>query len=78
VRSAAGDLALVYLPGPATATVRLDTLRPGGVGAAWIDPQTGAGTSIGRVSGLTASFSSPGGWADALLLLDARNNPLNR
>jgi hypothetical protein len=72
IRSTTGELGLVYLPASSTATVNLTTLARVSATATWIDPRTGAATAAGRASGTTASFRSPPGWVDALLLLEAR------
>lgn len=70
-RSATGDWALLYLSSSTTVVIRPDRMDAGGpVVACWIDPTTGARTEIGTVSGTgVATFSTPAGWADALLLL---------
>jgi hypothetical protein len=73
MRSAAGDLALVYLSSQAPVELNLSRLPAGKtIRATWIDPQTGVRTLIGELpaSG-TPRFSAPHGWLDALLLLEA-------
>jgi hypothetical protein len=43
------------------------------VEASWFDPTTGAKTGIGGFTNRgVQSFSTPAGWEDAVLLLEAR------
>jgi hypothetical protein len=71
LRSTAGDAILIYLSSPAAVSVRMDKITAAGsVEATWIDPRNGARTQTGTFPDKgTASFSPPGGWEDALLLL---------
>jgi len=72
--SRAGDWALVYLGGSAAVSVRMDALGAASeVEASWVAPTTGETMAAG-VFGSTATpgFSTPRGWDDALLLLEAR------
>jgi hypothetical protein len=66
-----GRWAMLYLAGPASFSVRLDKLA-GPADAFWIDPRTGGSQDAGRfVNTGVASFSTPDGWEDALLVLSA-------
>ena len=64
--------ALVYLTTGATVSVDLSRVAAGSpTTACWIDPASAARTEIGSVAGTgAASFSTPNGWEDALLLLE--------
>jgi hypothetical protein len=71
--SGAGDWALVYLGGSATVSVRMAGIGASDtVAASWIAPTTGERTPAGSspTTGLRR-FSTPAGWEDALLLLEA-------
>jgi len=72
-RSASGDWCLVYLGGPATVSVRMDGAWEGDtVRASWIAPTSSARESAGASAPAgTRRFSTPAGWEDALLLLEA-------
>ncbi len=66
-----GRWAMVYLADPASFSVRLDKLA-GPADATWIDPRTGGAQDAGRTANSgVASFSTPDGWEDALLVLSA-------
>ena len=68
-----GNLAVAYLPAAGTVAVHLSKITAAkSARATWIDPQSGTRTPIGvfATAGIQ-SFSSPPGWADALLLLEA-------
>lgn len=72
-RSANGEWALAYLSSNAPISLHLDKLTHGSeVEASWINPTTGAKTSLGRLpaTGVHA-FTPPADWQDALLLLTA-------
>jgi hypothetical protein len=73
LRSADGRTALVYAPSAGTFALNLDRVAASGrVSAVWIDPQTGFRAAVGEVPAVgTASFSTPHGWADSLLLLES-------
>jgi len=74
-RSAAGDWTLAYLASNNAARIRMDSVAAGDVvEASWIDPTTGARTSVGRFRNAgVRSFAPPAGWEDAVLLLEAKN-----
>jgi len=72
-RSVDGDGALVYLSSSTTVSVRMDTVSSGSaVDASWYSPTDGGTSFIGTFpnSG-TQTFSTPGGWEDAVLILQA-------
>jgi len=72
-QSVAGDWALVYLSGRCAASVRMDRIKTSEAAAAsWIDPRSGDRQRIGRFQYADVrEFSTPEGWEDALLLLEA-------
>lgn len=66
-----GRWAMVYLADPASVAVRLDKLATS-VDALWIDPRTGESQAARRFANTgVASFITPDGWEDALLVLSA-------
>jgi hypothetical protein len=73
-QSAAADWALVYLSGRCRSSVRMDRIKTSeAVAASWIDPRNGDRRRIGvfRYADVK-EFSTPEGWEDALLLLEAQ------
>ena len=75
-----GLWAMAYLGEDTTVEIRTDRIAPGRGGRAtrafWIDPRTGASAEGGRSpaggpEGAVRSFSTPSGWEDALLILEA-------
>jgi hypothetical protein len=82
MRSFRGDRALVYVSSQCTFWIHLDKIASKTVRATWISPTTGerrdAGTfETGNLNdkvfpeGKTTSFTVPGHWEDAVLLLEA-------
>jgi hypothetical protein len=74
-RSSDSSWILAYLPASASVSVRLDKITAADSAvASWVNPTTGSKQTIGtfRTAG-TRSFSSPVGWADAVLLVRAKN-----
>jgi hypothetical protein len=73
-RSRCGDWIIAYLSSPTTVSINMSKLTASDViGASWVDPVSGVLTEIGVFPNTgTRSFSSPGGWEDALLLLEGR------
>ena len=71
-RSPRGLWILAYLSGPATVSLHLDALCDGNAHATWVDPTRGDRLAAGKcaMSG-TQSFTSPEGWDDAVLLIEA-------
>jgi hypothetical protein len=74
-----GRWIVVYAGGPGSLSVDLAKLNGGdGVQAMWIDPRTGAAAKLGRLPepgvDKTATFTTPAGWEDALLVLEAAGN----
>jgi len=69
-----GEWALVYLSRSTTVSVRLDRVSAEApITASWLAPTTGERRGIGGVPSTgVASFSTPGGWEDALLLFERR------
>ena len=72
-RSGAGDWVLAYLSSAAAVSIRMDRITTGDtVEASWFDPTTGAKKKIGSFPNRgIQSFSTPGDWEDAVLLLEA-------
>ena len=72
-RDAGGRWILAYLSEPGTVSLRLSTIAAScTVQACWIDPSNGSRRSAGVFSsGDTPSFTSPEGWADAVLYVEA-------
>jgi len=66
-----GRWGMVYLADPASVSIRLDKLA-NSADALWIDPRTGESQAAGRLANTgVASFTTPDGWEDALLVLSA-------
>jgi hypothetical protein len=72
-QSSAADWALVYLSGRCTASIRMDRIKTSEVvTASWVDPRSGDRRAIGTFQYADVKeFSTPEGWEDALLLLEA-------
>jgi hypothetical protein len=77
-RSGGGRWALLYLASSTTVTLAMDRLVARNVArATWIDPTTGERTAAGALPAEgTETFTTPGGWADALLLFQPNDGPL--
>ena len=73
-RSSTGDWVLAYLGSSVTATINMGKISAGNmVKVSWIDPTTGAKSEIGSFTNTgTRSFTTPGGWEDAVLLLEVQ------
>jgi hypothetical protein len=72
-RHAYGRWVMVYLGGKAEFFAKLSKLRPGSdVKVFWIDPRDGHSQVVGTLPASGShSFSTPDGWEDALLVLEA-------
>lgn len=71
--SSAGDMIIVYLSTATSVTIDLSKITSQSLSTAtWIDPKTGERHRIGSLKddGIRA-FSTPKGWEDALLLIEA-------
>ena len=68
-----GQWVMVYLGSKASFSIHMDRLAAGAkVQAFWTDPRTGQSAVIGQFPSTgVVSFSTPGGWDDALLILEA-------
>jgi hypothetical protein len=67
-----GKWALVYLASKATFSIDFGKLAGAKVQSFWVDPRTGKGVPIRSSSNRgVESFSTPDGWEDALLILEA-------
>ena len=74
-RSSDGTSVIAYLSSATTVSIRMDSLVGASVDAVWFDPTSGQTSSIGNFSNTGArSFSTPTGWQDAVLLLDAHGS----
>lgn len=72
-RAGDGSWALVYLSAPTTVSLDTSTLKRGvDFAATWMDPRSGSTTPAGTLgAGEPASYTTPDGWEDAVLLLEA-------
>ncbi len=67
-----GAWAMVYLADKAAFCVRMDKIAPGRAAAFWINPKDGQPQEIGAFASKgVQSFSTPDGWEDAILVLEA-------
>jgi hypothetical protein len=68
-----GKWIMVYLGSKSSFSIRMNKVAAGSkVSAFWIDPRTGRSLSIGGFSNTAVKpFSTPAGWEDALLILEA-------
>jgi hypothetical protein len=68
---------MAYLGSKASFSINMDKLTGGKeADASWIDPRTGRSTAIGTLPNTGArEFSTPEGWEDALLVLEAPRGP---
>jgi hypothetical protein len=72
-----GRWLMVYLADKASFSVDLSQLKAGQGNAFWVDPKTGDSTAVGQVSSAgVKSFTTPEGWEDALLIVEAAADPL--
>ena len=71
-RHQAGKWAIFYLADKTSFTVNMSKLSAAKVNAFWVNPINGDPTPIGQESNTgVKSFSTPDGWEDALLVLEA-------
>jgi hypothetical protein len=67
-----GKWALLYLADQAQFSVDLSKITAAKVNASWLDPRTGEAVPLKQETNTgTKTFSTPDGWEDALLLLEA-------
>jgi len=68
-----GKWIMVYLAGKATFSINMNKITAAGkVNAFWVDTRTGESVAAGSFSNTgIESFSTPDGWEDALLILEA-------
>jgi hypothetical protein len=67
-----GKWALLYLADKASFSVNLSNITAAKVNVSWLDPRTGAAVPLKQETNTgTKTFSTPDGWEDALLLLEA-------
>jgi hypothetical protein len=69
-----GKWVMVYLADKASFSVQMDKLAAADMSALWVNPKTGDATPIGRLTNKgVQAFSTPDGWEDAILILEAAN-----
>lgn len=70
-----GKWVMVYLGGKTAFSINMNKITAGNkVNAFWVDPKTGDSLSIGGFPNTQVqSFSTPDGWEDAILILEATN-----
>jgi hypothetical protein len=70
-----GKWVMVYLGGKTAFSINMNKITAGNkVNAFWVDPKTGDSLSIGSFPNTQVqSFSTPDGWEDAILILEATN-----
>jgi hypothetical protein len=67
-----GKWALLYLADKASFAVNLSKITAAKVNVSWLDPRTGEAVPLKQEANTgTRTFSTPDGWEDALLLLEA-------
>ena len=72
-----GKWAMFYLADKASFTVNMSKLNAAKVNVSWVNPITGDRTPMGQESNTgVKSFSTPEGWEDALLILEAVDSPV--
>ena len=72
-----GKWVVVYLADKASFSVNMNKIRAPKVNVFWVDPKTGDTTPGGQQSNTgVKSFSTPDGWEDALLILEAADAPV--
>ena len=70
-----GKWAMFYLADKATFSVNMSKLRAARVNAFWVNPINGDSKPIGQESNTgVRSFSTPEGWEDAILILEAADS----
>ena len=71
-RSSRGDWILAYLTDKSSVNVKLSAITAADTASAWwVDPVTGARTSIGVFpTSRIKEFTPPGDWQDAILLIE--------
>ncbi len=71
-----GKLAMLYLADKASFSVNMSKLSGTKINVTWANPTTGELTPVGQESNTgVKSFSTPDGWEDALLILEAAPEP---
>ena len=67
-----GKWAMIYLSEKASFSVNMNKINSPKVNVSWVNPSTGAATPAGQESNTgVKSYSTPDGWEDALLILEA-------
>ena len=71
-----GKWAMFYLADKASFTVNMSKLKPAKVNVSWVNPTDGETTPVGQMSNSgVKSFSTPDGWEDSLLIMEAVDSP---
>jgi len=69
-----GKWAMIYLADKASFSVNMDKLSGPKVAASWVKPESGESAPAGSYSNTgVQSFTTPEGWEDSLLILEATN-----
>lgn len=67
-----GKWAMIYFPDKASFSVNMNKIRASKVNVSWVNPISGASTRVGQEPNTgVKSFTTPEGWEDALLILEA-------
>lgn len=67
-----GKWAMLYLADKASFSVNMSKITAAKVNLAWVDPRTGDAVPLGQEANTDVkTFSTPDGWEDALLILEA-------
>ncbi len=71
-----GKWAMLYLADNASFSVNLSKISAAKVNLSWINPETGVATPMGHESNLVVkAVTTPKGWQDAILILEAAGSP---
>ncbi len=76
MRSSASDKIIVYISSATSVTIDMSKITPHSLyTVTWVDPQKGVKNEIGNFKNTnTKVFSTPKGWEDALLLIEANTS----
>ena len=67
-----GKWAMLYLADKASFSVNMNKIAASKVNVSWVDPRTGEATPLGQEPNTgVKTFTTPEGWEDAVLVLEA-------